>query len=171
MKHLFCLAVIALSLTGCELYFKGDQGGGGDRWTYCANDGYYVCSGENCEWAGARCPSDPNYTCQSSTDCAAGCYCANGVCEEAGFCSSDAQCPTGYHCDKGRSSCEPDGCKTSADCNAGQYCDAATQGCVASCTCTTDAQAQAAASQYWPALQSADVLQPSGSQDERPLSQ
>ena len=25
--------------------------------------------------------------------------------------------------------------------------------------------------QYWPALQSADVLQPSGSQDERPLSQ
>ncbi len=147
MKHLFCLAVIALSLTGCELYFKGDQGGGGgDRWTYCANDGYYVCSGENCEWAGPRCPSDPNYTCESSADCAAGCYCANGVCEEAGFCSTDAQCPAGYHCDEGRSSCEPDGCTTSADCQAGQYCDPATQGCTSSCTCTTDAEAQ---SQGW----------------------
>lgn len=147
MKHMFCLSVIAFSLAGCELYFKGDHDGGdGDRWTYCANDGYYVCAGEDCEWAGPRCPDDPNYTCETSDDCAAGCYCANGVCEEAGFCSSDAQCPDGYHCDEARSSCEPDGCNTSADCNAGEYCDPATQGCTSSCTCTTDAQAQ---SQGW----------------------
>ncbi len=143
MKHIFTFAAIAFSLTGCELYFGGDHGGdNGDRWTYCANDGYYVCAGENCEWAGPRCPDDPNYTCESSADCAAGCYCANGVCEEAGFCSTDAQCPDGYHCDEGRSSCEPDGCTTDADCDAGQYCDPATQSCTASCTCTNDTEAQ-----------------------------
>lgn len=157
MKHLFsprialALATVfsALTLGGCELYFGGHDGGGGgggDRWTYCANDGYYVCSGDNCEWAGPRCPDDPNYTCETDTDCAAGCYCANGVCEEAGFCGKDGQCPDGFHCDVARSSCVPDGCATSADCNAGEYCDAASGQCTSSCTCTTDAQAQ---SQGW----------------------
>lgn len=148
MKHIFSLAAIAFSLTGCELYFGGHDGnsGGDDRWTYCANDGYYVCAGNDCEWAGPRCPDDPNYTCETSADCAAGCYCANGVCEEAGFCSTDSQCPEGYHCDETRSSCEPNSCATSADCDAGQYCDPATSGCTASCACTTDADAQ---SQGW----------------------
>ena len=154
MKHLFTPSRIVLaiatvfSLTGCELYFGGHDGNGGgsggDRWTYCANDGYYVCTGDNCEWAGARCPSDPNYTCTMNSDCAAGCYCNNGVCEEAGFCGTNGACPTGFHCDDARSSCVPDGCTTDANCPAGQYCDTGTSSCTASCTCTTDAQAQAA---------------------------
>ena len=63
------LALATVFLAGCELYFGG---GGGDRWTYCAADGYYMCDGDDCEWAGARCPSDPEYTCSDHADCAAG---------------------------------------------------------------------------------------------------
>ncbi|MBA3458438.1 MAG: hypothetical protein H0T46_00640 [Deltaproteobacteria bacterium] len=152
MKHLFSPTRIVfaiatvLSLTGCELYFGGNDGDGGDRWTYCANDGYYVCSGDDCEWAGPRCPDDPNYTCETNADCAAGCYCQDGVCEEAGFCGEDGQCPDGFHCDEERSSCVPDGCNTSADCEAGEYCDPGTKTCTSSCTCDSDAAAQ---SQGW----------------------
>jgi hypothetical protein len=130
------------TLTGCELYFGGDGGGSsGDRWTYCANDGYYVCDGDNCEWAGPRCPDDPNYTCTTNADCAAGCYCAGGVCEEAGFCGNGTTCPDGFHCEEARSSCVPDTCTTSADCATGQYCDD-TGSCTDSCICATDAGAQ-----------------------------
>jgi hypothetical protein len=149
MKKLFSPTRIVLaiasvfSLAGCELYFGGNDEGGGDRWTYCANDGYYVCQGENCEWAGPRCPDDPNYTCETNDDCAAGCYCANGVCEEAGFCGKNGECPDGFHCEEDRSSCVPDGCETSADCEAGSYCDPGSGQCTGSCTCDTDAQAQA----------------------------
>jgi len=148
MKHIFSLAAIAFSLTGCELYFDGHDGdrSGDDRWTYCANDGYYVCQGEDCEWAGARCPDDPNYTCETNEDCAAGCYCADGVCEEAGYCGTNEDCPDGYHCDDKRDSCVPDACTTSADCDTGQYCNEGS--CTASCTCTTDAEAQSAGFGY-----------------------
>ena len=147
MKNLFSphrlvLAIATVfSLTGCELYFGGSGSSGGDRWTYCANDGYYVCQGDNCDWAGPRCPDDPNYTCTTNNDCAAGCYCANGVCEEAGFCGAGTACPDGFHCEDARSSCVPDTCTTSAECPTGQYCDGAGS-CVSSCTCTTDASAQ-----------------------------
>lgn len=153
MKHLFSPARIVLAiatvvtLSGCELYFGGNDGdGGGDRWTYCANDGYYVCSGDDCEWAGPRCPDDPNYTCETNADCAAGCYCEDGVCEEAGFCEGDSQCPEGFRCDVERSSCVPEGCTTSADCKTGEYCDPGSQTCTGSCTCDSDAVAQ---SQGW----------------------
>ncbi len=148
MKNLFhptrIVLTIAtlLTLGGCELYFGGHGGDGGDRSSYCANDGYYTCKGDSCEWAGPMCPNDPNYTCKTDVDCAAGCYCAGGVCEEAGFCGRDGECPAGFHCDEGRSSCVPDGCTTSADCKTGQYCDATSGQCTPSCTCTTDAQAQ-----------------------------
>ena len=128
------------TLTGCELYFGGSDSDN-DSWTYCANDGYYVCNGDSCEWAGARCPDDPNYTCQSDLECAAGCYCSTaGVCEEAGFCSRDSDCPTGFSCDVDRASCVPDGCSVDSDCDAGQYCSAEGT-CTASCLCTTDAEA------------------------------
>ncbi len=154
MKKLFSPArlVIAIasvfSLAGCELYFGGHDGDSGDRWTYCASDGYYVCQGDNCEWAGPRCPDDPNYTCETNDDCAAGCYCANGVCEEAGFCGKNGECPDGFHCDEARSSCVPNGCTTSADCKSGEYCDPGTQTCTESCVCDTDAQAQASGFGY-----------------------
>lgn len=150
MKKLFSLVPLCLAvatLGGCELYFGGhgdDSSGGNDHWTYCANDGYYTCQGNDCSWAGPRCPDDPNYTCTTNDDCAAGCYCANGVCEEAGFCGPNNKCPDGFHCDSQRSSCEPDGCTMDSDCQAGEYCDASTSTCTSSCTCTTDAEAQAA---------------------------
>lgn len=142
------LAIATVSLAGCELYF-GDSGGGDDRWSYCAADGYYVCNGDNCEYAGARCPAEPGYTCQDDADCAAGCYCdtESGVCEEAGFCGSQEDCPDGFYCDVDRSSCVPETCTTSADCDNGEYCDA-NGSCQSSCLCNTDAEAQAAGFAY-----------------------
>lgn len=136
------LAIATVTLAGCELYF-GDDGGGDNRWTYCASDGYYVCNGNDCEWAGARCPQEPGYTCTSNEDCAAGCYCSpDGVCEEAGFCATETDCPEGFHCDVDRSSCVPDTCASSADCNTGEYCDTNTGTCTPSCTCSSDLGAQ-----------------------------
>ena len=146
MKKLFSPLALAFALvstlTGCELYFGGNSGGGDDRWTYCANDGYYVCNGDNCEWAGARCPDEPGYTCESDSECAAGCYCSTaGVCEEAGFCSRDTDCPEGYTCDEDRASCVPEACAADTDCAAGEYCDP-NGACTPSCLCTSDQQAQ-----------------------------
>lgn len=144
MKNLFSsLLVLSLAgLSGCSLYFGNESD---DRWNYCANDGYYVCQGESCEWAGPGCPSDPQYQCETNADCAAGCYCSDaGICEEGGFCDAATDCPDGYTCETERSSCVPDApptCAVDADCAAGEYCDAGA--CVASCACTTDAEAQA----------------------------
>lgn len=148
MKLLTPLALALTTLTGCELYFGGDGDNGDDRWTYCAADGYYDCYGDDCTWVGPNCPSEPGYECDSDADCAAGCYCGtDGTCEEAGFCATEEDCPDGFHCDVNRSSCVPDACTTSADCDAGEYCDG-NGGCVASCTCDNDAQAQAAGFGY-----------------------
>lgn len=147
LRASLCIAALA-ALGGCELYLGDGGGGGGDRWTYCAQDGYYVCNGSDCEWAGARCPSEPGYTCTSDADCAQGCYCSDtGVCEEAGFCNNDNQCPDGYTCDEARSSCVPQTCASDADCTQGEFCNA-DGACEASCTCTDDAQAQAAGWAY-----------------------
>lgn len=138
------LLLSLVTLAGCELYFGGSGGDDDDRWNYCANDGYYACQGDSCEWIGPRCPDDPNYTCTSDDECAAGCYCGTeGFCEEAGFCSQQSDCPEGFTCDVERSSCVPESCTTSADCDAGEYCTE-TGACEASCLCTTDAEAQAA---------------------------
>jgi len=143
MNKLLSPLILALALvstlTGCELYFGND--GGDDRWTYCANDGYYVCDGDDCDWAGARCPSEPGYTCESDAECAAGCYCGtDGVCEEAGFCNRDSDCPNGFTCDEERASCIPDGCSADTDCTAGEYCSPEGT-CTSSCLCTTDNEA------------------------------
>jgi hypothetical protein len=140
-----CLAIAAASaLGGCELYFGNDHDhDGGDKWSYCADDGYYVCDGDECQWSGASCPSEPGYDCTADKDCAAGCYCGpNGTCEEAGFCNDDSQCPSGYTCDEDRSSCVPSNCTADSDCNAGEYCDEDSGKCIASCECASDAEAQ-----------------------------
>ena len=155
MKTSFALLVTAMTsmLAGCSLYF-GD-GNDHDRsdgtWNYCGSDGYYECKDESCVWRGPTCP-DPStdnptggFECQASTDCAAGCYCANGTCEEAGFCTQDSDCGNGYVCNKERSSCEPKApvtnCETDANCPNGQTCSPDSHTCVATCTCATDQEA------------------------------
>lgn len=127
----------AVSLTGCELYFGNNDD---DRWSYCDTDGYYVCEGDACEWAGAECPAGGGggFTCDDNSDCAAGCYCQDGICEEAGFCDSNEDCPAGFHCDD-RSSCVPDTCSDELPCPSGQICDNGT--CTTTCECSSDQQA------------------------------
>ena len=152
MKNLSLGLMVAFTttvLSGCALYF-GEDHGSNDTWTYCGSDGYYTCDGENCQWVGSTCPDQGSgsaqpggFDCRDNTDCAAGCYCANGTCEEAGFCTQDSDCGTGYVCNEDRSSCEPGGptCGADADCDAGSVC---TEGsCTATCVCSTDAEAAA----------------------------
>ncbi len=154
----FVIAIAATSaLAGCDLYF-GNQGdsGGGDRWNYCGSDGYYSCHGDNCEWVSSTCPADGGSTgvptggeCTMNTDCAAGCFCQNGTCEEGGFCTMDSDCGPGYSCDTARNSCEPNPtttCTANTDCTAGTDCENGT--CTPTCICTTDAQAVAAGYDY-----------------------
>jgi len=152
MKKLSLGILVALTttvLSGCALYFGNDHEDG-DSWTYCGTDGYYVCDGDDCEWAGSSCP-DPGsgsgggmgggFECTDSADCAAGCYCANGTCEEAGFCTQDSDCGRGYVCNEERSSCEPGGatCTNDASCPSGNIC---LEGqCTSTCVCSTDAEA------------------------------
>lgn len=137
------LVFAALTMTGCELYFgeHDDDYDGGGSWTYCASDGYYICEGNDCRWAGAECPDGGGggMSCNDDRDCAAGCYCENNVCEEAGFCAEDTDCPPGYHCDD-RSSCVPNTCETDAGCNPGQVCNQGS--CETTCVCMSDQDAQ-----------------------------
>lgn len=117
-------------MAGCGLYF-GNQGNGNGSWNYCGSNGYYQCDGnDNCTQVATTCPSGNGYSCNTSADCAAGCYCNNGECTEGGFCGSNGDCGSGYHCDTARSSCEP-GCGNNADCPAGETCDSSGQ-CVKS---------------------------------------
>lgn len=156
------VAAGALStLAGCELYFGNDHSS--DQWNYCGSDGFYQCNGDNCEWVSPTCPTGTGsgtgqgsngsgFECSSNTDCAAGCYCTNGVCEEGGFCATDTDCGPGYHCDTNRSSCEPDptnACTTDADCTtAGQFCATDTHTCTqATCAVSTTVTCNTAAPQ------------------------
>lgn len=153
MKTSFALLVTAMTsmLAGCSLYFGdgNDHNRGDGTWNYCGSDGYYECKDESCIWRGPTCPDSDNpmggFECTQSTDCAAGCYCANGTCEEAGFCTQDSDCGTGYVCNKERSSCEPTApvttCETDTNCPNGQTCSPDSHTCVATCTCATDQQA------------------------------
>jgi hypothetical protein len=129
---------MAMTLSGCELYFGEETGGGG--------------SGGGGGGGG--------WTCAEDADCAAGCFCqkdsnaTQGYCEEAGFCSNDADCPDGYTCDA-RSSCVPDApptCASDDDCAAGSYCNGGV--CEPSCVCENDAEAQAAGWGYCDELRS-----------------
>lgn len=152
MKHSLTLLVAAMAaatLAGCQLYFGENSNSG--NWTYCGQDGYYECNDQDCYWRGPECPagtaggSGPGFECTDSNDCAAGCYCGNGICEEAGFCTNDSDCGNGYECNEQRASCEPTTtpqpttCTTDYDCPSGSYCEGNV--CTASCTCVTDAEA------------------------------
>jgi len=154
MKNLhklgFAVTVAMTSmLAGCELYFDGHDND--DHWNYCGSDGYYDCWGDDCTWVASGCPIgpgpgpvEPGFSCEDSSDCAAGCYCdENGLCEEAGFCTTDADCGRGYECNEDRASCEPippqPTCDSDAACPAGQICDAGS--CTATCACTNDSEA------------------------------
>ncbi len=128
------LAVALVSLlTGCQLYF-GDSSSGG-RPGSGSNEGGRPGSGSN--------GGSPGFGCASDTQCAAGCFCSNGVCEEGGFCASDKDCGEAFHCDTSRSSCIPDpACSKNDQCAPGSVCDAVTgKGCVATCACASDGEA------------------------------
>lgn len=158
MKHsiAFLVATATMALAGCQLYFGEEENNG--SWTYCGSDGYYECNDNDCYWRGPDCPAEGwgsggmttppgEFECKVDADCAAGCYCADGICEEAGFCAQDSDCGTGYTCDEARSSCVPDGeepptsCDDDWDCASGEYCDPQSLTCTESCACTTDAVA------------------------------
>jgi len=102
-------------LAGCDLYFKDHSGSGG----------------------GGGGGNPPGYACGngsgSDSQCAAGCYCANGTCTEGGFCTTDADCRPGFHCDTVRSSSVPTPCSCNSDADAIKqgfdWCDEATHTC------------------------------------------
>ena len=123
LHRCFGLAILAaLTLTGCQLYFGNGDDTSGD-----------------CPPGGNR---PPGTMCDSSSQCAAGCFCQEGKCEEGGFCGKDTDCPAGYSCDE-RSSCVPDGkpvCTVDGDCLAGSEC--VNGGCTTTCVCETDADAK-----------------------------
>ena len=161
MKNLSLGLLVAFAttvLSGCALYFGGDQGGG-DTWNYCGADGYYQCEDDECYWVSSSCPDGNGnsgsgqggggFECRGDADCAAGCYCSDGgICEEAGFCTQDSDCGDGYTCDETRSSCEPSDtptpttCSYDSECPQGQYC-AIGGVCTATCVCSDDETAVA----------------------------
>jgi len=63
-------------------------------------------AGTTCAADGSCIPQGPS--CTDDTQCAAGCYCLNGTCEETNICSTDADCPTEEFCDTTRATCMPD---------------------------------------------------------------
>lgn len=127
------LAVLAITLGGCELYF-GDKNGG-DKSSYCDSTGYYECTGGACQLVSQTCPAGgTGGPCKANSDCAAGCACqvdpgaeGGGTCVENGFCTTPADCPDGMTCDD-RSSCV-DGCSDSNPCAKGQVCNPDTRTC------------------------------------------
>ena len=147
------VALAATSLlAGCELYFGShDHNGTASTWNYCGSDGYYQCSGDSCSWAQRHAAPIPaprlgGYECTSSTDCAAGCYCAERQVRGGWLLRHRrATAVTGYHCNTDRSSCEPNAAglhrRTDATCPTGQICDVTTGTCTATCSCDSDASA------------------------------
>lgn len=135
------LALVALALGGCEIYFgDGNGGGNDDYYEYCDETGCYYCDDWGCYPNGGG-PVEPGSDCTSSAQCAQGCFCnAAGVCEETGFCNTTADCPSGMECNQSRDTCEPQGgCDDNADCPTGTYCELAIGECVLTDTCATDA--------------------------------
>ena len=84
------------TLVACDLYLEND-----DEEPSVQNP-----------WPGE--PGDPDggwdtWACDTTVDCAAGCYCTEDRwCEESGFCETDSDCFEGFRCDD-RSTCIPEG--------------------------------------------------------------
>ena len=180
MKLPFALLVASVAtLAGCDLYFGDGHNHGDSNWNYCGSDGYYTCSGDNCEWQGPTCPpgvggsgtspgggsSGSGYDCKANSDCAAGCYCAGGTCTEAGFCTQDSDCGNGYHCNTDRSSCEPNppppACHCTSDAEAKSqgfdYCDEWTGTCEKGTDPAGTCGGEATCNQLPPTCQPGDV--------------
>lgn len=71
--------------------------------TSCFETGCPV--GTVCSADGSCVPQLPS--CTDDTQCAAGCFCLNGQCEESAVCTSDSDCPADQHCDTDRQTCVP----------------------------------------------------------------
>jgi hypothetical protein len=100
----FVIAIATVgTIAGCDLYFN-DKGGSSPS----ASSG----------GSGGSAASGSGFECSMNTDCAAGCYCANGTCTEGGFCQTNSDCGPGYQCDTNRSSCEPITCTCTSDADA-----------------------------------------------------
>jgi predicted small secreted protein len=122
-------ALLATSLTGCDLYYGTPNTEGCDIWS---------CGDQALPPTG---PTQPGGDCRIDTDCAAGCYCDadSAVCVETGFCELEADCPGDFTCDD-RATCvprldddcsrdgscqpPPTGCTRNDDCGAGFECAA-----------------------------------------------
>jgi hypothetical protein len=128
-------------LAGCQLYFgSSSSGGGGDDVAVGSGSGGSGSAGSGTGSGSAGNP--PGFQCNADAQCAAGCFCASGICTEGGFCGTDKDCGTGFHCDTNRASCIPNPqCSANEQCKPGSACDTASGGCVATCACTTDADA------------------------------
>jgi hypothetical protein len=135
------LAITGLTaLSGCQFYFGEDDDDGDGGYTYCDSSGCWYCDDWGCYPDGGD-PGDGGGwgPCSTNYDCAAGCACVAGVCEEWGFCSYDSDCMPGFVCDD-RASCVPDGsepgaCTSDYECPWGTFCDEMSGACVGSWTC------------------------------------
>lgn len=95
--------------------------------------------GQVCTAEGACVPVTPPLTCESDADCAAGCYCLNGTCEETSVCTQDSECPAGQTCDETRNTCEPitgtcysepgPNCPAAPACPSGELAEVGANGC------------------------------------------
>ncbi|HEX7839100.1 MAG TPA: hypothetical protein VF469_16595 [Kofleriaceae bacterium] len=126
------IAVATMSLlAGCQLYFGSSGSGSGS-----------ASSGGGGSGGGSAEGNPPGFQCSNNAQCAAGCFCSNGICTEAGFCATDKDCGAGFHCDTQRSSCIPNPkCTQNTQCAQGSTCDTTKGACVVTCACTNDAAA------------------------------
>ncbi len=97
-------------------------------------------AGQVCTAEGTCVPDGPPpMTCNTDQDCAVGCYCEDGVCEESAVCTTDSECPAGETCDETRMTCEPitgtcygevgANCPAAPTCPTGERAEVGANGC------------------------------------------
>lgn len=145
-------ALMAITASGCTLYFGESNGGDVSVTTYCEpgpnGTVCYTCYQYPDGWQ--ECFPD-SYGCNDDNDCATGCYCDEGTgeCVEAGWCNTTADCGGGLTCDcsgscaepgqgeRNCSSCQVDGCPPGFVCAANGQCvpDPNMPGCSSDAEC------------------------------------